>query len=299
MRRLLFLVMILSFSAESLSAQEFNCTVQINTQQVQGFDQSTITNLQQAITEFIDNRKWTSFNFQPGERIQSTLLFTVTAIKNNQFTGTFNLVLERPVYGSNYNSTVLNLVDKKIQFKYFPSQSMNFNPGTFSDNLTSLLAFYSYMMLGLEFDTFKMNGGTPFYQKAMSVVQSAQNTSEPGWKMMDGNKGRYQFVEQMLNKAYEPLRIFLYQYFRKGLDVMYQNPEAGRKAILNALPNLQQVFNKRPGLYDLQLIVDALRNEIVQVFSPAPPDEKNKVVDIMSQIDPANGSKYRDSLLKN
>lgn len=299
MKRLYFLVLVLFFSFQGLKAQEFNCKVQINTQQVQGFDQSVVTNLQQAMTEFMNSRKWTSLNFQPEERIESTLLFNVTAISNDQFSGTFHWVLERPVYGSNYRSAVLNMIDKNIQFKYIPSQSMNFSQGTFSDNLTSLLAYYAYMMLGVEFDTFKQNGGSDFYQQAMSIVQSAQNASQPGWKMMEGDKNRYQFVQQLQNQAYEPLRTFLYQYYRKGMDVMYQNPETGRKAILAALSDLKQLYDKRPGLYDLQLIVDALRNEIIQVFTPAPMEEKNKVVDIMSEIDPANGNRYRDALLKN
>ncbi|MBN2639931.1 MAG: DUF4835 family protein [Bacteroidales bacterium] len=299
MKRLILVLSALFILVQSITAQEFNCKVQINTQQVQGFDQSVITNLQQAITEFINNQKWSSVTFQPEEKLQATLLFTVSSISNDQFAGTFHWVLERPVYESSYNSPLLNMVDKNIQFRYFPSQSLNFTQGTFSDNLTSLLAFYSYMMLGLEFDTFKINAGTPFYQQAMSVVQAAQNTSEPGWKMMDGEKNRYQFVEQLLNNAYEPLRVFLYQYYRQGLDVMYQNPENGRKAILNALPQLQKVFDKRPGLYDLQIIVDALRNEIIKVFTPASMDEKNTMVKIMTQIDPGNGNKYSDALLKN
>ncbi|MBN2616372.1 MAG: DUF4835 family protein [Bacteroidales bacterium] len=299
MKRVYFLFIVSLFSVQTLMAQEFNCKVQINTQQVQGFDQSVVTNLQQAMTEFINSRKWTSLNFQSEERIETTLLFTVTAISNDQFTGTFHWVLERPVFGSSYRSAVLNMIDKQIQFKYIPSQSLNFSPGTFSDNLTSLLAYYAYMMLGVEFDTFKQNGGSAFYQQAMSIVQSAQNAPQPGWKMREGDNNRYQFVQQLQNQAYEPLRVFLYDYYRKGMDVMYQNPEAGRKAILAALPNLKQVYDKRPGLYDLQLIVDALRNEIIQVFTPASMDEKNKVVDIMSEIDPANGNRYSDALLKN
>jgi hypothetical protein len=174
---------------------------------------------------------------------------------------------------------------------------MNFVPGTFTDNLTALLAYYSYMMLGIDFDTFKQNGGTDFYQQAMNIVQSAQNATAPGWKSFEGDKNRYQFVEQMQNQAYGPLRSFLYQYYRNGLDMMYSNVEKGQQAILKSLANLAVVYNKRPGLYDLQLLIDSHRNEIIKIFSQAPVEEKNRVVSIMSEIDPANGSKYRDALL--
>lgn len=300
MKRFLSLLLIFVVFTGSLSAQEFNCRVQINTQQVQGFDQNAVTDLQKAMTEFINNRKWTSLTFQTSEKIECTLLFTVSKIvSNDQFTGTFHWVLERPVYGSSYRSALLNMVDKDIQFKYVPSQNMNIVAGTFTNNLTSLLAYYVYMMLGIDFDTFSLNGGHAFYQQAMSIVQSAQNSSEPGWKLFEGEKNRYQFAEQLLNSAYDPLHEFLYQYFRKGMDMMYHDADQGRRAILEAMPTLTEVYNKRPGLYILQLILDARRDELIKIFTQAPTDEKNKLIEIVSQIDPANGGKYRDALSQN
>jgi hypothetical protein len=278
-------------------AQEFYCKVVINTQQVQGFDRSVVSDLKTAMTDFMNNRKWSTYNFAPEERIECTLLFTVSQIiSSDEFKGTFSIIMQRPVFNTSYRSPLLNMIDKNIRFKYTPSQAMNFSEGTYSDNLTSLLAFYSYMMLGIDFDSFAPDGGTVFYQKAMSVVQSAQNSGYTGWQSFESEKNRYHFVEQYLNKAYEPLRTFLYQYHRQGLDVMAGNTIQGRKVILNSLSLLKKVYNKRPGLYDLQLILDAKRSEIIDIFSKATPAEKNTMINILSEIDAPNGSRYREVL---
>jgi len=278
-------------------AQEFYCKVQINTQQVQGFDRSVVSNLKTAMTDFMNNRKWSNYSFAPEERIECTLLFTVSQIiSSDEFKGTFSIIMQRPVFNTSYRSPLLNMIDKNIRFKYTPSQAMNFSEGTYSDNLTSLLAFYSYMMLGIDFDSFALNGGTVFYQKAMSVVQSAQNSGYTGWQSFENEKNRYHFVEQYLNKAYEPLRTFLYQYHRQGLDVMSGNVLEGRKVILNSLSLLKRVYNKRPGLYDLQLLLDAKRSEIINIFSKATPAEKNAMINILSEVDAPNGTRYREVL---
>jgi len=290
-------VIIFFLLAQGASAQEFNFRVELNTQQVQNLDPSVITSLKTAMTEFLNNRKWTNYNFKTGERIECTLLFNIQQIVgSDQFTGTFNIIMERPVYHADYHSPLLNMIDKDIRFRYTPSQSMNFVQNSYTNNLTSLLAYYAYMILGIDFDTFSPDGGTPFYQQAMSIVQSAQNSGEPGWTAGESTKDRYHFVEQMLNKAYEPLRQFLYQYHRLGLDVMAGDVASGRKAVLASLQDLRQVYEKRPGLYDLQLILDAKRNELIQMFSQAPESEKSQMVDTMSLIDPANGNRYRSVL---
>jgi len=296
MKSLLSFTLFLLISG-GLFAQEFNCKVEINTQQVQGFDRSVIPDMKSAITDFMNNRKWTDYNFKPGERIECTLLFTLTkVISSDEFQGTFNIVMQRPVFNSDYRSSMLNMVDKNVQFRFTPSQSMNFVQNTYSDNLTSLLAFYAYMMLGIDFDSFASHGGSLYYQQAMSVVQTAQNSGFTGWQSQESQKNRYHFVEQFLNKAYDGLRNFLYQYHRQGLDVMADDLAGGRRKILSSLASLQSVYNKRPGLYDLQLLLDAKRAEIINIFSKAGISEKNSMLNIMSQIDAPNGSRYRKVL---
>lgn len=293
MKYLGFIIVFL-FLSHTATAQEFHFKVELNTQQVQNFDPSAITTLKNAMTDFLNNRKWTHYNFAPGERIQCTLLFNITQIVGaDNYSGNFHIIMERPVFHSDYHSPLLNMIDKNVKFQYTPSQNLNFIPNTYSGNLSSLLAYYAYMILGIDFDTFSPDGGTPFYQHAMSIVQSAQNSPDPGWKSVEGNKNRYHFVAEMLNNAYEPLRQFLYQYHRRGLDVMNNNLDAGRRVVLSSLRDLQQVYEKRPDLYVLQLILDAKRNEIIGMFSKAPESQKSQMVDIMSIIDPANGNRYR------
>lgn len=296
MKKLLFITVVVLLTIQ-LNAQEFNCKVQINTQQVQGFDRSVVSDMQSAITDFMNNRKWTSYNFKPEERIECSLLVTITkVVSSDEFKGTFNIVMQRPVFKSNYRSSLLNMVDKSVQFRYTPSQAMNFVENTYSDNLTSLLAFYAYMMLGVDFDSFAKLGGSLYYEQAMSVVQAAQGSGYAGWQAHESQKNRYHFAEGFQNKAYEGLRNFLYQYHRLGLDVMADDVISGRKEILASFSGLKEVYDKRPGLYDLQLLLDAKRSEIIQVFSKAEKDEKSKMVNIMGQIDPPNGNRYRQVL---
>jgi len=291
------IIIVFLFLSCPVAAQEFHFKVEFETRQVQNYDRSAVTNLKNAMTDFLNNRKWTHYNFAPGERIQCTLLFNITGIVGaDNYSGNFHIIMERPVFHSDYHSPLLNMIDKDVKFRYTPSQNLNFIPNTYSDNLSSLLAYYAYMILGVDFDTFSPDGGNPFYQQAMSIVQSAQSSSDPGWKSVEGNKNRYHFVAEMLNNAYEPLRQFLYQYHRRGLDVMYSNPDAGRRVVLSSLRDLQQVYEKRPDLYVLQLILDAKRNEIIGMFSRAPESQKSQMVDIMSIIDPANGNRYRQVL---
>lgn len=292
-----FLMLVFLVFVFRVNAQEFNCKVQINTQQVQGFDRSVVKSMESAISDFMNNRKWTAYQFKPEERIECTLLFTVTQIvSSDEFKGSFSIVLQRPVFNSNYRSSLLNLIDKNVQFHYAPSQSMNYVENSFSNNLTSLLAFYAYMMLGVDFDSFADHGGSLYYQQAMSVVQTAQTSGYVGWQSHESDKNRFHFVEGLQNKAYDGLRVFLYQYHRLGLDTMTDDVVQARSKILASLDQLKLVHQKRPGLYDLQLLLDAKRPEIVNIFSKANPVEKNKLMGLMSQIDPAHGDKIRQEL---
>jgi len=276
------------------SAQEFLCNVQIQYQQVAGVEPSVFEAMEKSIFEFMNNRKWSEYNYQIEERIECTMVITIQAAAQGggDFSGSLNLVLQRPVYGTNYNSVVINLVDDDIQFAYTPYQSMEYADNTFQNNLTQILAYYAYLMLGLDRDTYSLFGGTPMYEKAMSVVQVAQNTNYSGWQVFDGQKTRYQIIENLLNQSYNDLRKFLYEYHRLGLDIMAENLDGGRTEVTETLGNLKSVFDKRPNLYMLQIILEAKRQEIINIYMQASPAEKVKMVNTMSAIDPPNGNKY-------
>lgn len=276
------------------SSQEFLCNVQIQAQQIAGVDQSVFDAMEKSIFEFMNNRKWSEFNYKIEERLECTMIFTIQAAAQggDEFSGTLNLVLQRPVYGTDYNSVVINLVDNDIKFAYTPYQSMEYADNTFQDNLTQLLAYYAYLMIGLDQDTFSQYGGTAAYEKAMSVVQVAQNSNFKGWQVFDGQKSRYQVIENLLNQSYNDLRKFLYEYHLKGLDVMAENLDGGRTEVTSALSNLKSVYDKRPNLYMLQIILEAKRQEIINIYLEASPAEKVAMINLMSSIDPPNGTKY-------
>jgi len=288
------IILFLSLFIKGLFAQEFLCNVQIQYKQVQGVDPSVFESMEKSIFEFMSNRKWSDQNFLIEERIECTMVITITqAVQGgDEFAGTLNVVLQRPVYGTDYKSVIINLVDNDLQFKYTPFQSMEYSDNTFTDNLTQILAYYAYLMLGLDFDTFSLYGGTPMFEKANAVVSVAQNSKFSGWQVFEGPKNRAQLVENITNSSYQSLRQLMYEYHRKGLDVMSDKVEPGRKAITASLENLKSVYDKRPNLYYLQVILEAKRQEIIDIYSEATPAEKVSMLNIMKEVDPPYSTRY-------
>ncbi len=286
----------LSVIGFNLNAQEFFCDVQVTSKQVSGTDKKIYETLQNAIYEFMNNHKWTNYTFEIGERIECTMVVTVSSRSSNVFAANLNLVLRRPIYHTNYNSVLLNYVDKDFQFEYIEYQPLDYSDNSFISNLTSVLAFYSYVFLGMEFDSYTLYGGTPFYEKAEAVVSNAQNASQSGWKSYEDTRNRYWLIENLQNAAYKPLRRFFYMYHLKGLDVMYDDVEKGRSTITNSLDLLETTYEERPGLFLLKLITDAKGDEFVNIFKEGLTKEKSKAVEILRTIDPANTSKYQEIL---
>lgn len=274
-------------------SQEFLGNIQIQSQGIEGVDPSVFRNMETTIFEFMNNRVWSSYNFKIEERIEFTMVITIKEVQGSDvFKGSINLVLQRPIFGSDYNSVIINLVDDDVRFEFIPSQPMIYSDGTYSNNLTSILAYYAYLMLGLDFDTYSLEGGTAFYEKAMAVVTSAQNSNEKGWQAFEGPRNRYQLVENILNSSYSELRKLLYEYHLKGLDIMSDDLIGGRAVVGKTLKYLENVYNKRSGLYFLQVITEAKRDEIINIFTKASPAEKADMINIMKEVDPPNGTRY-------
>lgn len=297
--RKFFIIIGFIFLSGGAFSQELLCSVQIQSQQIQGVDPSVFDAMEKSIFEFMNNRKWTDYNFQIEERIEFTMIITLTSALQggDEFGGTLNLVYQRPIYGSDYNSVVLNIVDGDIKFAYTPFQPMEYADNTYTDNLTSILAFYAYLVIGMDFDTFSLYGGTPFYEKANAVVQVASSQNMDGWQVFDGPQNRAQLIENILNTSNEALRTLVYEYHRDGLDVMTEKVEMGREVITNSLKNFKVVYDKRPNLYFLQVLLQAKRQEIINIYSEATPAEKVAMTNIMKVVDPAYGTKY-DEVLK-
>jgi hypothetical protein len=282
-----------------LMAQELECQVSINSQQIPGTDKRVFESLQKALYEFVNNRKWTTYTYRNEEKIECTMLFNITEqLGADEFKATVNLVLRRPVLNSAYNSILLNSIDKDFQFRYVEFQTMDFSETSFTSNLTSVVAYYIYIYLGLYFDSFSPNGGTPMFNSAQNIVNAAQNTSETGWKGFESQKNRYWLVQNYLNPSNSGIRDFYYKFHRLGLDMMYEKAETGRNAITESLDYLKTIYDSKPDLYALQIILDAKRDEFINIYSDqrVPPLEKTNVVNLLKEIDPANGSKYQTIL---
>ena len=298
MKRLSVIAILCLFLTSVAAAQELNCSIQVNSSQVSGTDKTVFQNLQTALYEFINNTKWTSINFKPSEKIECSIVVTIKERTNsNSFAGELNMALRRPCYKASYTTPVFNYLDQKLSFEYTDGQPLDFSLNTHMSDLTSSIAFYIYMFLGFDFDTFAPNGGQPFFEAANLIVNNAQSSSQAGWKSFDGNKNRYWLAENATNVTFAPLHRFLYEYHRLGLDVMSEKPEQGRAAILSSLGFLQEVYNTNPTCFLMQLIVEAKRDEIINVFSQGNQKEKTEAVNIMKQIDPSQSSRY-DAILQ-
>ena len=291
------ILFLLCFLATNVCAQEFNFTVTVNTKQVAGTDQRMYESLKEAVTNFMNNRVWTNIKFEEQERIEGSIVIVVKSKDGNNITGELNIGLRRPVYKSNYNTPLLNYIDTDFSINYIDSQPLDFNENSFMSNLTSILAFYGYYSLGLYFDTFGLYGGDEMFKAAEMVVTQAQSATEPGWKAFDSYKNRYWLLESFTNTAYRPLRQFMYEYHRLGLDVMGNGKvDDGRAAMTKSLEFVKSVYSSKPNLYFIQILCDTKRDEWKNVYSMGPQQERTKAVNILRDLDPTHSEEYEDLL---
>jgi Domain of unknown function (DUF4835) len=289
-----FFLILLFTSSLHVYAQELNCRITVNSDQIQGTDKRVFDALRTAIFEFMNNRKWTTDAFKTEERIDCNILLNITErLSNEDFKGTLQIQARRPVYKSSYNSVLFNYDDKEFEFKYLESQPLEFNDNTFSSNLTQVLAFYAYYIIGLDYDSFSLKGGTPYLQKALTVVNNSLNASERGWKPFESNRNRYWMINNLLDAAFIPLRECMYNYHRNGLDLMASNRDVGRTNILQSIESLNKVFQAKPLSFNMQIFFNAKADEVINIFSGAFPDEKAKVITTLNEIDPTNSNKYQ------
>lgn len=297
----IFLTFIALFTFSTFSvAQEFNASVQVSAPQIQQTNREKFNELRKGLYEFVNDRHWTQYSYTIDERIECTIGITIMEeLSSDEFRGRINLVLKRPVYGTSYNSTVFNYVDNDFQFQWQEGQPIEFNENSFSSNLTATIAYYIYIFLGLDFDTFQSMGGSPYYEKAQSVVNMAQSARESGWKAFESMKNRYWLAENLNNSSYSNIRKALYEYHRKGLDLMYDNVEKGRQGVMEALELLQRAHREKPRLFVMQLVMEAKRDEFINIFSDAAPMDKTKAVNILKEIDPSHANDYQKIISQN
>ena len=279
-------------------SQDLNARVQILSPQVQSTNKRPLEVLETAITDFLNNRKWSEAQLQSAERIDCNFVITIREWDgSSNFKAEAQIISSRPVFGSTYNSTILSLNDKSFDFNYSEGQPLDFADQNYINNLSSLLAFYAYVIVGLDADTFSKLGGTGYFSKAQNVLNNAQNAAYTGWKAFEGLRNRYWMVENLNNKSYLPLREILYAYHREGLDLMSDNLNKGRKNIAEALPALGTLDKQKQGAMFNQVFFSAKADEIISIFSKSDPLERTKIYNIMVDADPANATKYEE--LKN
>ncbi len=294
-----YLILLLSFAYSGLIGQEILCTVQVASPRIEGTDRRVFESMQTAIFEFINNRNWTNYAFRTEERIECSILITIDErISVDEFKGKINLILRRPTYNTAYNSPLFNYVDNDFRFEYIEYQALDYSENSYTSNLTSVIAYYVNVFLGLDFDSYSLYGGTPFFESAQAIVNTAQASAYAGWKAFESTRNRYWLVENLLNPAYQSLRKFSYEYHRNGLDIMSEKAAEGRSHISRNLNLLRTTYNERPGLFLLQLLVEAKRDEFINLYSEGSNTEKTNAINILSEIDPANSTKYQGILRK-
>ena len=282
------------FISLHVNAQELFCNIQVNASQIQTSDRKVFQTLQTAIYEFVNNTKWTSASIKNEERIECTFLINIKEkVSNDEFKASIQIQSTRPIYGTSYKSTMLNYLDNNFRFRYLEYQSLEFNENTHLSNLTSVLAYYVYIVLGLDFDTFSEYGGAPYFIKAQNIVNNAQNAREIGWKAFESDKNRYWLVHDLLDTRYEEIHNCYYRYHRVGMDMMSEKTDDARYEITEALEELRGIYRDNPSAFILKIFFDAKADEITKIYSEAFPNEQARIIKLLTEIDPANSAKYQ------
>ena len=297
--RSLSIITLLLLSRFLSPGQELNCNVTVLTPQIQTSDPRIFQTLQTSIYEFMNNTRWTNDKFLNQERIECTMQIQITErISNDEFRGSIQVQSRRPVYGTSYHTPLLNINDENFTFKYVEYQVIEFRNAGTNENLAAVLAYYAYLILGMDYESYSKNGGTPYFQKAQNIVADQQNASERGWRAFESTRNRFWITENLNNPVFRPLRSFMYDYHRKGMDILTEKKDDAITTVLDGLDKLKSIRIEQPNSYLMQIFFFAKADELVNVFSMAFPEQKTRAVNILNELDPANGTKYQAILTK-
>lgn len=296
-----FIGLLLVCCGFAAKAQELNCQVTIivdNQIPVTSVEKEVFDLLKQTVYDLMNNTKWTKDKFKLEERINCNIQIQINSIPT---TGTYSGMIQvqstRPAYNSSYNTTVFNFQDDNLTFNFSRNAILIYSPNQYRDELTSILAFYAYFIIGMDYDSYSLKGGTPYFNEAQQIVSLAQSSGGPGWQSSDGKKrNRFYLVDNVLHQLFEPLRVCNYEYHRKGIDQLFENPQKARDAMFGALSNLTKVVSSRPNSINLLNFVQAKTVEFKNIYRDAEVAEKNEIVNLLKKVDPANSSKYQDIL---
>ena len=292
MRRLFFWA--LTFGcANAVFGQELNCRVNIQRPNIQGVDISVFNNMQKEITDYMNNNRWSEHQFEALEKIPCAINIVITAMPAaDRFEGTAQVQARRYAYNSSYETLTLNFNDRDFKINYVPFQTLQFSENSYVNNLTSLLNFYAFIILGFDYDSYSSEGGVDFFERARNIVNLSNANGEPGWAPMTGNRNRFWLIENVLNNNYKSIHTLLYRYHREGLDKMAEDVNAGRSVMLDCVMELEKLFNQNQNLYFTRVFLDTKTDEMINIFRRAPQADKARFVQVMSRIDASNTSQY-------
>lgn len=296
-----FILIILLICPLLISSQELNCQVTVVTDaklEVTSVEQEIFKQLEQTIFEMMNNTQWTKDVFAVEERINCVLQLQIKSIPSpGSYSGSIQIQSTRPAFNSSYNTTLFNFLDNDLAFAFSRNSILIYAPNQYRDNLTSILAFYAYFIIGMDYDSFSLKGGTKYFNEAQQIVLLAQSSNAPGWKSKEsGKRNRFWLVDNILHQLFEPLRECIYQYHRNGIDKLFENKVEGRKAIYKSIDLLTSVVRSRPNSINTQNFVQAKSNELKNLSIDADNQEKIKMVNLLKKIDPSNSSKYQEIL---
>lgn len=275
------------------AAQELNCTVTVNSDQVSQTNQQIFRTLERSLTDFVNQTQWTNRVYKENERLNCRMFITVTRFDNGRFEATIQLQSSRPVFNTTYESPVFNYKDDQFYFEYIEFQPLVFNENVFSSNLVGVISFYAYIMLGLDADTFQLEGGTEYYEKAQGIVSQAQGANLAGWgQTASDNRTRFQLVDNLLSNTFREYRIALYNYHRKGLDILGDNNSTGKQIIAGSLRLFETLNQRRPNAFLLQTFFDAKAEEIQNIFSDGPEIDLVQLKETLNKVAPFYASTW-------
>ncbi|MDR2854491.1 MAG: DUF4835 family protein [Prevotellaceae bacterium] len=285
-------------SVLSVFSQELNCNVQVNSDQVQGTNKNVFNALQRAVNDFVNNQRWTDLAYTASERIECNITIIVKSAEGDNFTAELLVQSRRPVFNSSYTTSILNMRDVNFAFTFREFDQLENVSGTLTSNLTAVLSYYAYLIIGYDMDTYSRKGGTPAFQMAESIVTAAQSSDWSGWRAFEDNKNRYAVINNLLDEAFSKFRGYMYDYHRLGLDIMAENATNGRAKIAEGLPLLREANRARPSSIILTVFMDTKNDEIINIFKGGTDKEKINAVEILSDVNPASSTRYETIMQK-
>ncbi len=285
-------IVFIFFAFVQLNAQELNCTLTINSDNISGSNKQVYTTLERALNEFLNQTRWTAYNYKLQERVNCNITLTILEQKGDDFSGNIQIQTSRPVYNSTYQTPVFNFKDVNVSFNYQEFEPLVYSDNTFESNLVSIMTYYAYVILGMDADTFSLGGGIPFFTKAQDVVVQAQQSGYAGWNQIDGPRTRFMLTDNILSPTYNVFHNVMYEYHLMGLDIMSKDPKNAKANIAESIYKLKSIFDSRPAAFLLRVFMDSKAEEIVDIYSDGPNFDTFKLKEDLQKMSPLNAEKW-------